>query len=172
MRFEKRYLLLACALLLPLVVSCAAKTPELKPLPGDVTNVTNETFAAQVLNHDGPALVLFYDENPPSTDMHRRFIEFAQRFGEPIKFCRYKWAEGDDPTLYGLEALPTVVLYKKGYEIDRIKGIPPKTKDYMDWDEDVELWLLRNALDLRADEYTATYECWFKNSYELKFSNY
>lgn len=172
MRFEKRYLLLVCALLLFMVAGCAEKTPKLKPLPGNVHNVNTDTFAAQVLNHDGPALVLFYDENPPSTAMHKLFINFSQRFGEPIKFCRYKWSAQDDPSPYGLEALPTVVLYKRGYEIDRIKGIPPKTREYMNWDEDVELWLLRNALDLKTDEFTATYECWFKNSYELKFSNY
>lgn len=172
MRFEKRYLLLAFLLVLPLVASCAPKTPKLKPLPGTVTTVNSENFAGQVLNHPGPALVLFYDENPPSTDMHKRFIGLSQRFGEPIKFCRYKWQQGDDPSPYGLEALPTVVLYKNGYEIDRIKGVPPKTREFMEWDEDVELWLLRNALDLHTDEFTATYECWFKNSYELQFSNY
>ncbi len=172
MRFEKRYMLLTILLILPLLASCAEKAPKLKELPGNVISINTENYTAEVLNHDGPALVLFYDENPPSTDMHRRFIEFAQRFGGPVKFMRYKWSDGDDPALYGLEALPTVVLYRKGYEIDRIKGIPPKTKEYQNWDEDVELWILRNALELHSDDYTATYECWFKNSYELQFSNY
>jgi hypothetical protein len=162
--------ILALLLVLPLLPSCAGK--QMKSLPGNITTITQDNFAAQVLHHEGPALVLFYDEGPKSTDMHNRFIDFAARFGDPVKFCRLKWPEGEGASLYGLEELPTVVLFKNGFEIDRLRGIPPKTKDYMDWNDDVELWILRNALDLSTDKYSATYECKFNNSHDLQFSNY
>jgi hypothetical protein len=73
---------------------------------------------------------------------------------------------------YGLEATPTVILYRNGAEIDRLKGNPPRTKDFINWDEDFELWILRMAMRLESDQQTATYECYFKNGYELQFSNH
>ncbi len=158
-------------LLLSATTACVPKkVPE--RLPGDIITVTRDTYKAEVLNYKGPCLVLFFDDAGPSSQMHRRFIYFADRFGKHVKFVRFKWAPGADPAHYKLEATPTVVLYQSGAEIDRVKGNPPTTSEYQNWDDDFELWILRMALRVKTDELSSTYECYFRNGYDLKFSNY
>lgn len=167
----RRYALALAPLMLLLMSASCVKQKSAEP-PVKVHQVTPENFNAAVLNHQGPVLILFYDEGEESLDMHRRYINLAEKYWENVKFCRMKWEEGMDMTPFKLESLPTVLMYRVGVEIDRLKGVPPKIPEFIDWDDDLELWVLRMALQLEGDEYQATYECRFKNGYELHFSNY
>jgi hypothetical protein len=159
-------------LALCLLAACVVRNSPDAGMPKTILQVDKDNYAAQVLNHQGACLVLFYDTGSDSTEMHRRFIFFGDKFGDHVKFCRFKWSKGMDGKPYGLEATPTVILYRNGAEIDRLKGNPPRTKDFINWDEDFELWILRMAMRLESDQQTATYECYFKNGYELQFSNH
>jgi len=163
-----RIVLIALALTL---AACVKPNIE-STLPKTIHPVDKDSYAAQVLGHEGACLVLFYDTAADSTEMHRRFIRFADKFGDQAKFCRFKWSKGMDAKPYQLQATPTIILYRNGAEIDRLKGNPPTTKDFQKWDEDFELWILRMALRLEGDTQTSTFECYFKNTYELQFSNF
>ncbi|PIP37503.1 MAG: hypothetical protein COX19_16585 [Desulfobacterales bacterium CG23_combo_of_CG06-09_8_20_14_all_51_8] len=84
----------------------------------------------------------------------------------------FHWQVNDDPSRFKLEMLPTVILYRNGGEIDRIKGIPPEEKDRAAWNDDLELWFLKNAMELKGSEYSGDFTYLFKNGYTLQVGNY
>lgn len=159
------------------LISCAPRPQMVKETEGlpteKVVFINNMTFAGEVVAYDGFALVLFYNTQFwQSKDMERRFEYFADRFHGKGKFCKFHWPMNADTMAYRLEMLPTVVLYDRGAEIDRIKGIPPDEKTRKKWNDDIELWFLKNVLDLKGDEYAGEYTYLFRNSYKLHIGNY
>ncbi len=171
MGLRARLVLLLFLFALPLSTSCSMRPKVEGVLPKGIVQVDKNNYNAMVLKSKGPCLVLFYDEGIESTALHRLYIAFADRYGKHAKFCRYKWDGSDNPDSYRLEVQPTIILYRDGIEIDRLRGIPPRTSDYVDWNEDVELWVLRTAIQVKSDKYTATFNCFFNNTYDLEFTN-
>lgn len=160
-----------------ILVSCAAKqakSPEvIKTAPVGIIAVDDYNFGTEVKEYDGAVILLFYNEKDwQSKDMKKRIEHFADKYSGRVKFCEFPWSPGADGEAYGLEMLPTVILYRNGAEIDRIKGIPPEDRDRLKWNDDIELWLLKNVLSVKAGKYSGNYIYMFKNSYRLNISNY
>jgi hypothetical protein len=147
-------------------ISCGHKVP--------VDNTVNAAnFNNTVLQLKGYVQVLFYNEQYwQSQDMEKRFDYFSQKYRRKMRSFKFHWDVNADGSQYGLEMLPTVVLYYDGLELDRIKGIPESEKDRMSWNKDIELWLLKNVLEKKGNEFTSDYVYRFNNSPRLQMSNY
>lgn len=137
-----------------------------------ITMVDENSFQSEVSNYDGVALVLFYNEDWQSKDMEQRFELFAGRHSGETKFCKYSWDVKADSTPYSLEMLPTVVMYNRGAEVDRIRGIPANKQDRAKWNDDIDLWIMKNALGLKGGEYAGQYKYMFNNTNKLNVSNF
>ncbi len=136
-------------------------------------NVNLADYNSTVLDHKGYALVLFYNEQYwQSQDMEKRFDYFSQKYSRKFSSFKFRWDVNSDGSKYRLEMLPTVILYHDGLEIDRIKGIPETEKDRLDWDNDINLWLLKNVLGAKGDDFAADYSYRFNNSPRLQISNF
>lgn len=169
------YSLLFLIAIFMFLISCATKGVRKVEEPSyeKIVMIDNTTFAKEVEQFDGFALVFFYNEKFwQSRDMEKRFEYFADQFYKNAKFCKFHWAVNADAKLYRLKMLPTTVLYKDGAEIDRIKGIPPDKNARMKWNSDIELWILKNVLGLEGDEYAGKFKYLFRNGYKLHISNY
>jgi hypothetical protein len=168
-----RYLFIS---LTALLLTACTGSRDARPPGGEVsplTVVNHHTYTDEIMLHEGPALVLFYNTQFwQSLDMKRRMEWLAEKYKDKAKFAMFHWQVSDDPTRFSLEMLPTVILYRDGGEIDRIKGIPPEEKDRAKWNDDLELWFLKNALALEGSEYSAEFTYLFKNGYALQVGNY
>ncbi len=141
--------------------------------PGTMITVNHQTFTDEITIYPGPAIVVFFNnEFWQSLDMKRRVEWLAGKYAGQAKFAQFHWQVTDDPSRFKLEMLPTVILYRNGNEIDRIKGIPPEEKDRVKWNDDIELWFLKNGLQLEGSAYSADYTYFFRNGYKLQVGNY
>lgn len=141
--------------------------------PAGVITVNHQTFTNEITTHTGSAVIVFYNnEFWQSLDMKRRIEWLAGKYSGRAKFAQFHWQVADDPSRFKLEMLPTVILYQNGVEIDRIKGIPPEEKDRIRWNDDLELWFLKNALRLEGSQYSADFTYFFRNGYKLQVGNY
>jgi len=140
--------------------------------PAGIVKLNNSNFAKEVKSIDGPVLVLFYNKQYwQSKDMAKRFDHFAKKFAGNAKFCKFHWDVNADSTAYKLEMLPTVVLYKNGAEFDRIRGINPEKNARATLNDDMELWIMKNALEMEGSEYNAKFKYLFNNTYTLQVTN-
>ncbi|MFZ2630446.1 MAG: thioredoxin domain-containing protein [Desulfosalsimonadaceae bacterium] len=145
-----------------------SSAPESPLLP-----INHQTFADEITSYEGSAIVLFYNTQYwQSLDMKRRMEWLAEKYPKKAKFAMFHWQVSDDTSRFNLEMLPTVILYRNGAEIDRIKGIPPNEKDRVKWNDDLELWFLKNALGLEDSEYSGEFTYFFRNGYKLDVGNY
>ncbi len=135
--------------------------------------VNHQTFTEEITSYSGPAIVIFYNNQYwQSLDMKRRIEKLAEKYYGKAKFAMFHWQIADDPTRFSLEMLPTVILYRNGEEIDRIKGIPPEEKERNQLNDDLELWFLKNAMALKDSEYSGEFTYFFRNGYTLQVGNY
>jgi len=158
-----------------LLMSCAApfNSRQYKPEQASPLAIVNhQTYTDEIMLYDGPGIVLFYNtEFWQSLDMKRRLERLAKKYPGKAQFAMFHWQVSDDPSRFGLEMLPTVILYEEGSEIDRIKGIPPEEKNRSKWNDDLELWFLKNALALKGSEHSGDFKYLFKNGYTLQVGN-
>jgi len=173
MKLRKLYFLIFILFIVLYLLSCATnKHPAISFLEKSskyTTAINEQSFYKFVNNQEKHTLILFYNKNyPESIDMHNRFELFAKKFNKYANFCKFHWDMSRlDPKPYRLVMLPTVVLYKRGIEVDRIKGIPPKMDRRHMLDVDMEIWFYKNVLNLRG---SGRFEDFlFKNSYHIKY---
>ncbi len=166
------------AIILAVVLSaCAGKSSDKwQPATGQASalmTVNHQTFTDEITTYPGPAIVIFYNTQFwQSLDMKRRIEVLAEKYYGKAKFAMFHWQIADDPSRFSLEMLPTVILYRNGEEIDRIKGIPPEEKERKKLNDDLELWFLKNAMALKGSEYSGEYTYFFRNGYTLQVGNY
>jgi hypothetical protein len=135
--------------------------------------INHQTFADEITSYEGAAIVVFYNTQYwQALDMKRRMEWLAEKYPETAKFAMFHWQVSDDTSRFNLEMLPTVILYRNGAEIDRIKGIPPSERERAKWNDDLELWFLKNALELEDSEYSGDFTYFFRNTYKLDVGNY
>ena len=163
-------------LLAVLAAGCAGKQGSGRYIPqqsSTFVTVNHQTYTDEIMLYSGPAVVLFYNtEFWQSLDMKRRLEWLAGKYRGNVKFALFHWQVSDDPSRFSLEMLPTVILYRNGEEIDRIKGIPPDEKERTGWNDDLELWFLKNAMALDDSQYSGDFTYLFRNGYTLQVGNY
>ncbi len=154
------------------VMSSCVKQPVQYSTPATIIPVNHQNFQDEVIAFPGAVVVIFHNsEFWQSVDMNKRIHWLATKFNGEAKFAKFEWQLWDDPSRFDLEMLPTVILYRNGHEIDRIKGIPPGEKERQKWNNDLELWFLSNALQLKNDSYAGDFSYFFGNSHTLKIEN-
>lgn len=158
---------LLMALMALAVCACAGVKPK-SPPPPVVSPINAQTFPLAVTSGSGLALVLFYNDGyPQSREMMGRFQHLAAAFKGKAGFYSFSWdlnAPGGD---YRLEMLPTLVMYRDGREVDRMRGIPSEAGFLDTLDDDLELWMLRTGLGLSQDMYHGSFSYRFNNTSRL-----
>lgn len=160
-------LIAVCAVCL--LCACARKGPE----PPDIVQVNAGNFSQEVLRGPGLVLVLFHNpEAAQSREMYQRLSGLAQSYKGQLKFCAFAWDASVDPEPYRLEMLPTLVMYRDGWEIDRMRGIPATIEERRGLSDDLELWLLRTGLGRTSDpRFQAQFSYRFNNGPTLQVGN-
>jgi thioredoxin-like negative regulator of GroEL len=169
MSHRKRALLPALTAVLAacLLMSCA-RAPKTPP-PPDIVAVNAGNYSSEVIRQPGVTLVLFHNlEAWQSQDMYQRLAFLSQTYKGRLKFCAFAWDTAADPAPYRLEMLPTLVMYRDGYEVDRMRGIPDNATAMAALNDDLELWILRTGLKLTQDPtFQAAFSYRFKNGVRL-----
>ena len=99
-------------------------------LTGEVLEVTDETFALEVLAHEGPVLVDFWAQwCPPCHMIAPVLAEIARDHAGSLAV--QKLNADDNPltaAAYGVLALPTLILFVNGQPTRTLVGARPKRK--------------------------------------------
>ena len=120
-------------------------------------DLNDDNYKKEILDYEGPSLVLFYDGNfkrsPPSGRMIKVFETLAKEYsvntldrfaGKPIKFGAYdvapienlpipKEKKFEKTAQYNVLAFPTTKIYINGNEIDSLRGGPTDEKWIGEW---------------------------------------
>lgn len=106
---------------------------------GTFIAVDDENYASEVSDFTGPLLVFFYaDWCPFSETLIPRYADIEEKYAGKIKFCRYPldigYKDFQSPEglklwdglaqKYGVETIPTIIMFNQGKEIDRMRGRP------------------------------------------------
>ncbi|OLN30387.1 hypothetical protein DVDV_0587 [Desulfovibrio sp. DV] len=160
-------LIAVCAVCL--LCACARKAPP----PPDIMPVTAETFAEAVLRQPGLTLLLFYNaDSPQSRELYDLLGWLSQSYKGQLRFCAFPWDAGADPAPYRLEMLPSLVMYRDGWEIDRMRGVPDSAEARRALPDDLELWVLGTGLERTDDpRFQARFSYRFNNGYTLEAGN-
>jgi thioredoxin-like negative regulator of GroEL len=168
----KRHHLAALVMALASLGMCACAGVKPKSPPPDVAQLDAQSFPLEISTRQGLALVLFENENfPQSREMLARLDELAGKYKAKARFYTFFWETGADTKPYGLDMLPTLVMYQNGREVDRMRGIPSERQALEGLSDDLELWLLRTGLSLSRDEYHGQFTYRFNNTSRLGASN-
>jgi thioredoxin 1 len=93
-------------------------------------SLTDASFRAEVLESDRPVLVDFWAAwCPPCRQLGPTIEEIARQHGETAKVGKLDVdANPDSASAYRITALPSVLVFKDGKEIDRIVGLQPRAR--------------------------------------------
>ena len=90
--------------------------------------LTNMNFQMEVLESEQPVLVEFYTKwSGRHHIISPGLQEIDEKYGDHVKFCRidtdlYKEIANE----YGVQTIPTILLFRGGHLMDNIIGIVPK----------------------------------------------
>jgi thioredoxin 1 len=92
--------------------------------------INDSTFGVEVLQSERPVLVDFWAPwCGPCRALGPTIEELARAYGETAKVGKIDVdANPDAASTYRITALPSVLLFKGGREIDRIVGLQPRTR--------------------------------------------
>lgn len=96
----------------------------------DVAQLTDDTFAKDVLKHDTPVLVDFWAEWCAPCRALSPIIEgLAKSYAGKLKVGKLNIDEQSiTPNKYDVQAIPTVLLFKNGEVVDKLVGLSNKAK--------------------------------------------
>jgi thioredoxin 1 len=94
----------------------------------DLVEVTDSTFEAEVLEVGEPTLVDFWAEWCGPCRMVAPVVEqIAEEYGDRMRVAKMDVdANRETPMQYGIQGIPTLILFKDGEEAARIVGFRPK----------------------------------------------
>lgn len=94
----------------------------------DLLEVTDETFESEVLQADEPTLVDFWAEWCGPCKMVAPVVqEIANEHGDKMQVAKMDVDNNrQTPSTYGIQGIPTLILFKDGEEATRIVGFRPK----------------------------------------------
>jgi len=112
-----------------------------KPKPGKPRPVTDETFVAEVLNSELPAVVDFWSRTcPPCQVMSGLLNEVGPEYAERINFFKANVEENIEAAGHlNISSVPTLVFFKGPKVVDIVVGLLP-------------LMPLKQKLDKLADQ--------------------
>jgi thioredoxin 1 len=96
---------------------------------GRLVAVSDDTFAETVLASDRPVVVDFWaDWCPPCKMISKSLAELAEEFGDRMVVAKLNSDENPQATrTYGVLALPTLLVFRRGEVVGSIVGSRPKT---------------------------------------------
>jgi thioredoxin 1 len=94
----------------------------------DILEVTDSTFETDVLQADEPTLVDFWAAWCGPCKMVAPVVEeIAAEYSEQLQVAKMDVdSNRDTPAQYGIQGIPTLILFKDGEEATRIVGFRPK----------------------------------------------
>jgi len=96
--------------------------------PTGVLHLNSESFKELLKNESRPILVDFWAEWCAPCRMLAPIIDrLAERYSDKIVFAKVNVDECPDIAMqYGIMAIPTLILFIRGVEVDRIVGLVPE----------------------------------------------
>ncbi len=100
-------------------------------MAGNILELTDVNFDAEVLKSDIPVLVDFWAEwCGPCKQLTPIIEELAKEYAGRIKFCKLNIdAYQTNPVKYNITAIPTVIVFKNGNVAQKMVGVKPR-KEY------------------------------------------
>ena len=94
----------------------------------EIREVTDDTFEAEILNSDKPAIIDFWAEwCAPCRAIAPIIKELAGEYGDQVKIVKMDIdANPNTPGQYGVRAIPTVLAFKDGQVAQQLQGARPK----------------------------------------------
>jgi thioredoxin 1 len=96
-----------------------------KQMAGAYTEVTDATFPREVLNSADPVIVDFWAPwCMPCLRMAPTFEALALEYQGKIRFAKMNTDDNQmTPSHYGIQGIPTMIIFRGGQEVDRIVGL-------------------------------------------------
>lgn len=99
-------------------------------MANNVMEISDDSFENDVLQSDIPVFVDFWAPwCGPCKAIGPIVEELADTFSGKIKFCKCNVDNNPGtPTKFGIQAIPTLILFKDGQAAEKIVGMVPKAK--------------------------------------------
>ena len=96
----------------------------------EATEVTDETFEAEVLNSDKPVVLDFWAEwCAPCRQLSPIIEQLALDYRDRIKVVKLNIDDSPQtPGRYEVRAIPTVLAFQNGQVVQQLQGVRPKTE--------------------------------------------
>ena len=94
-----------------------------------VLDVTDQTFEAEVLKSDKPAIVDFWAEwCAPCRQIAPIIKDLAATWGDKVKIVKMDVdSNPNTPGKYGVRAIPTILAFQNGKVVQQLQGARPKS---------------------------------------------
>ena len=96
----------------------------------NIVEISDNSFDSEVLKADKPVLVDFWAPwCGPCKAIGPVMEELSKEYGEKVKFAKCNVDDNPvTPGNYGIRAIPTLILFKDGQQVDQIVGMADKSK--------------------------------------------
>ena len=93
-----------------------------------ISHITDDTFEEEVLKNDVPVLADFWAEwCGPCKTIAPVLEEIAQEYDGWLKVAKIDVDENPEaPVRFGIQGIPTMILFKDGEPVERLVGAMPK----------------------------------------------